>query len=252
MAQGWALSSSHHTLTTYIRLSGAVKVKHFSRFYAFFSSSFYKVSEQLWKKVIQLSLCFMDAQQPIRIQVDDGTRKKNGRQINGASFYRNGAGSARQEYRTLWGLNWVWVSMSVPLKKWPGHTFTIRLGLRLYLKKSVAQALGQAYKTRSQLAREMVDLLAATLDGRLLMVSADGDYSTKEFLRQLPANVQVTVRFPVDANLYELPPAKEKGKRGPKHKKGALIGCPKALATQKQGWVAHPSDANRGVIQYYL
>lgn len=47
LAQGWSLSSSQHTITTYLRLSGAVKFKHFSRFYAFFSSAFFTVTDQL-------------------------------------------------------------------------------------------------------------------------------------------------------------------------------------------------------------
>jgi hypothetical protein len=81
LAQGWSLSSSQHTITTYLRLSGAVKFKHFSRFYAFFSSPFYKVTDQLWRKLILLSAAFIDTEELIRIQVDDGTRKKNGRHI---------------------------------------------------------------------------------------------------------------------------------------------------------------------------
>lgn len=130
LACGWSLSSSHHTITSRRGgMSGAVKYKHFSRFYYFFSSPFYKVMDKLWEKVILLSASFIDANEPIRVQVDDGTRKKNGRQIEGASYYRNGAGSARQEYRSLWGLNWVWATMSIPLKVWPGHFLSIPVGL---------------------------------------------------------------------------------------------------------------------------
>ena len=43
-----------------------------------------------------------------RCIVDDSTKKKAGRQIEGMGHYRNGAGTARQEYRTLRGLNFVW------------------------------------------------------------------------------------------------------------------------------------------------
>jgi hypothetical protein len=244
LAQGWSLSSSQHTITTYLRLSGAVKFKHFSRFYAFFSSPFYKVTDQLWEKLILLSASFFDTDELIRIQVDDGTRKKNGRQVEGASYYRNGAGSARQEYRSLWGLNWVWVTMSIPLKRWPTHFLTIPVGLKLYMKEPIAKALGQPYKSRSQLAREMVGLIADTLVDRPIMVSADGGYSTKEFLRKLPENVKVTGRFPISSNLYQLPAPKAKGTRGPKPKKGPLIGCAKTMASKKKGWIAHPTEAN--------
>lgn len=112
------------------------------------------------------------------IQVDDATRKKCGRCIEAASYYRNGAGTARQEYRSLWGLNWVWATLSVPLKQWPGYHLCIPVGLKLYLKKPVARQLKQPHYSCSALARQIVDQLAATLSERSLVVSADGGYAT--------------------------------------------------------------------------
>jgi hypothetical protein len=244
LSYGWSLSSTHHTITTYIRLSGGVKYKHFSCFYTFFSSPFYKVMDQLWLQVLLLSASFIDVDEPIRIQVDESTYKKCGRHIEGASNFRNGAGSARQEYRNLWGLNWVWATMRIPFKRWPGHGLCIPVGLKLYLKEDTAKDLKIRYKTRSQLAREIIDLIANTLEDYTIMVSADGGYSTKQFLRSLPCNVQVTGRFPISSSLYELPKSNPKGKRGPKLKKGELIGSIKTLATKKKGWVAHPAQAN--------
>ena len=47
------------------------------------------------------------ARNPVGLIIDDSTKKKAGRQIEGVGHYRNGAGSARQEYRTLRGLNFV-------------------------------------------------------------------------------------------------------------------------------------------------
>ncbi len=79
------------------------------------------------------------------------------------------------------------------------------------------------------------------------MVSADGGYSTKQFLRSLPDNVDVTGRFPVSSNFFELPVSKPKGKRGPKPKKGQLIGSAKTLITKKKGWIAHPTETNTWV-----
>jgi hypothetical protein len=245
LAYGWSLSSSHHTITTYLRLSGAVKYKHFSRYYYFFSAPFYKVIEQLWRVVILFVASFVDAEEIIRVQLDDSTRKKNGKKIEGASYYRNGAGSARQEYRSLWGLNWVWASMSIPLKCWPGHYLTIPIGLKLYLKETVALELGEDYQSRSLFARQIIDLIAQTLPDRQIRVSADGGYATKEFLRSLPANANVDVvgRFPISGKLYELPAARVKGKRGAPAKKGQLIGSPKNLAANEDVWVAHPQES---------
>lgn len=249
VAQGWSLSGSHHTITTYIRLSGGVQYKHFSRFYAFFSVAFYKVADDLWVALIRLSASLIDPDEPLYVQVDDATRKKNGRCIEGASYYRNGAGTARQEYRSLWGLNWVWTTLSLPLKQWAGYRLCIPIGLKLYLKKPVAKELKQPYYSRSALARQIVDRLALTLPERSIIVSADGGYATKEFLRGLPGNVAVTGRFSVSSKLYQLPAARPKGKRGPKPKKGTLIGTAKTLLDEP-GWQPHPTQEHTWVKSY--
>ena len=249
LAQGWSLAGSQHTITTYLRLSGAVNYKHFSRFYAFYSASFYKVIDELWIALIRLSASLIAPNEPLYIQVDDATRKKCGRCIEGASYFRNGAGTARQEYRSLWGLNWIWVTLSVPLKHWPGYHLCIPVGLKLYLKKPVAQQLKQSYYSRSALARQLVDRLAVSLPGRSIVVSADGGYATKEFLRELPSKVVVTGRFSISSRLYQLPGPQPKGKRGPKPKKGALIGTAKTLLNEP-GWQPHPSQEHTWIKTY--
>lgn len=243
LARGWSLASSQHTITTYLRLSGAVNYKHFSCFYTFFSAPFYKVTDQLWATLIRLAAYYIDASEPLYIQVDDGTRKKNGRCIQGASYYRNGAGTARQEYRSLWGLNWVWATLSIPLKQWPGHHLCIPTGLKLYLKKPIAQQLKQSYYSRSELARQIIDRLAAALSERCFIVSADGGYATKTFLQKLPGNVVVTSRFPIASKLYHRPAPRPKNKRGPKSKKGALIGTAKTLLDEPD-WQPHPNQTH--------
>jgi len=47
-------------------------------------------------------------------RLDEATMKKTGRPIQGAAHYRHGAGTARQAYRTLWGINLVWAIMRIP------------------------------------------------------------------------------------------------------------------------------------------
>src|SRR5918912_1367475 len=95
-----------------------------------------------------------------------GMWKKAGHHIEGLARYRNGAGSARQEYRTLRGLNFVLGVMHMPLTRWPGHSLSIPIGLELYLKESQAHQLHVPYRSRSQLARYILDCLAEQLPGR--------------------------------------------------------------------------------------
>jgi hypothetical protein len=243
LAYGWALASGRQTITTYLWGSGAAQVKHFSRYYAFFGQALYHRRYALWARVIRCGASLVPDGAVIHVRLDDATMKKTGRHIQGAAHYRNGAGTARQEYRTLWGINLVWAIMRIPLRRWPGHHLSLPIGLELYLKEPLATTLKLPYHSRSALARRLVDHVAATLPTRAICVATDGGYATQAFLRALPSNVDVVGRFLLTAKLYHPPPPRVKGQRGAPRKKGPLIGSPKTLATPSPAWQPHPQEA---------
>lgn len=243
LACGWALATDRHTITTYMWLTGATAVKHFSRFYVFLGCPLYQQRWHLWRAVIRLAIQFVPPGEVIRVSFDDTTKKKAGPQIEGLARYRNGAGSARQEYRTLRGLNFVLGVMHIPLTRWPGHSLHVPVGLELYLKEPQALQLHMPYRSRSQLARDILDFLAEQVPGRPIQSLADGGYATKDYVRRLPKAVQIVGRFPISAKLYEVPPPPPPKRRGAPRKKGALLGSPKTLAQTATGWVSHPSEA---------
>lgn len=242
LACGWALASDRHTITTYLWLTGATAVKHFSRFYVFLGGPLYQKRWHLWGAVIRLAAQVVPESAVIRVSFDDTTKKKAGRHIEGLDRYRNGAGSARQEYRTLRGLNFVLGVMHLPLKRWPGHSLSIPVGLELYLKKPQAHKLNVPYRSRSQLARDILDFIAEQLPGRPIRSLADGGYATKDSVRQWPAAADVVGRLPIRAKLYRLPPKRPATRRGAPRKKGALLGSPKTLAQTCKGWAPHPRE----------
>jgi hypothetical protein len=247
LAGGWVLASDRHTITTYLWLTGATPVKHFSRFYIFLGGALYQARWQLWARILRLAAEWVPPAEPIVIECDDSTKKKAGRQIAGVARYRNGAGSARQEYRTLRGLNFVWGIMRVPLPWWPGHGLSVPIGLSLYLKEAPARKLHLPYRSRSALAREIVDFVAAQLPGRRIRGLADGGYATKESLRGLPAAVHVVSRLLLTGKLYDLPQPPAGPRRGCPPQKGPLLGSPKMLARNRHGWQPHPTEAGATV-----
>jgi hypothetical protein len=242
LACGWALTTDRHTITTYLWLTGASAVKHFSRFYVFLGCPLYCQRWRLWGAIIRLAAQFIPEGEVIQVLFDDTTKKKAGSHIEGLDRYRNGAGSARQEHRTLRGLNFVVASIRIPLKRWPGHYLSVPVGLELYLKQDQANKLSVPYRSRSQLARDILDFIAEQLPTRQLRSLADGGYSTKDYLRQLPGTVHAVGRLPISAKLYELPPMPIKKRRGAPRKKGEVIGAPKTLAHTPNGWSPHPTE----------
>jgi hypothetical protein len=85
------------------------------------------------------------------------------------------------------------------------------------------------------------------LPGRPLRVLADGGYATKEFLRDLPPNVDVVSRMLVTGTLYELPKPPRRSQRGRRPTKGKRIGSATTLARKRLGWQEHPTEAGAQV-----
>jgi hypothetical protein len=244
LAYGWAVASGERqTITSYLWLTGATTVKHFSCFYPFLGGALYQARWQLWARILRCAAQWVPAEAPILLIVDDSTKKKAGRQIEGVGHYRNGAGSARQEYRTLRGLNFVWGIMRVPLSCWSGQWVSVPIGLSLYLKENQAQQLNVPYQSRSALAREIIDFVAAQLPARPIRVLSDGGYTTKDYLHQLPDTVHVVGRMLITGKLYAPPPQPRGPRRGCPPKKGPVLGSPKTLARKRSGWQPHPTEA---------
>jgi DDE superfamily endonuclease len=246
-ACGWALTTGRHTLTTSLWLTGAAAVKHFSRFYVFLGGPFYRARGRVWACIIRHAAQLVPADRPIGIEFDDTPKKKSGPHSEGGARDRHAAGSARQEYRTLWGLNFVPGVMRVPRRLWPGHAVTMPIGLELYLKEEQARQRHLPYRPRSRLARSILDGVVAQLPGRPSRALADGGDATKDFLRDLPASGEGISRFLISGKLYALPTPPTSPRRGPRPRKGPRLGSPKPFLQHGEGWRPHPTRYRLGV-----
>jgi len=178
LASGWAVAGGERqTSTTDLWLTGATSVKHFSCYSPFLGGVLYQARWPLWAPLIRCAARWGPEDTPMERRVEDSTKKKAGRQSEGGGHYRNGAGTARQEYRPLRGLNCGWGQMRVPAPGWPGKQVSVPLGLSLYLKAEQARKRHVPSQTRRALARESVDCVAAELPPRRIRVLGDGGYA---------------------------------------------------------------------------
>lgn len=226
-------------------------MKHFTRFYVFFGAPCYQQLDLLFERVITAAARHVPDDEPIRVRFDETTCKKTGRKIEGTSTYRNGAGTARQEYRTLFGLNFVLGEMRIRLSRWKEHFVSVPIGLKLYLKSEKAEELGRPYRKRSDLAHEMLERVCRLVGPERTVLSVqDGNYSTKAFLQDLPENAKVVGRLYLDSPLYGRPEPREPGQPGPEPKKGPRLGNPKELAeaASPDDWQTHPQDETAEVL----
>jgi len=148
LALGFVFSSVRHTVANYLSRSGACLACHYARFYAFLGGPFsgrWAVSGER-RSDRQLGRF----QRPIRVWVDETVCKKSGEKIEPADTYRNGAGTARQEWRTLYGVCFVLGKMLVRLPGWSEKPVSVPISLEVHLKEK-AEELGKKYVRRSRL-----------------------------------------------------------------------------------------------------
>ncbi|MFN0101988.1 MAG: transposase, partial [Bryobacteraceae bacterium] len=240
------LRSGRRSLTRLIQSAQLGRFKHFCSFHRFFSQARWNLDE-VGHCVFQLLLPFCPA--ILTGAVDDTLARKSGRHIWGAGMHHDPLRSTQRRPSFSFGHNWVVLSLQVPLPVLPGKAWAMPILVRLYRKrknskrapgrdgkpeeKQTGQATDTQYRTRPQLALEMIQVVARWLGPRKLRVLGDSESAGGSISRHLPANVELISRMTMKAALYELPPLPAGG-RGRRRKKGARLSNPLQMAQDKR------------------
>lgn len=99
-------------------------------------------------------------------------------------------------------------------------------------RKQTGQATAKQYRTRPELALEMIQIVATWIPQRTLRVLGDSEYAGQSISRRLPAHVKLISRMNMKAALYELP--QNVAKRGRRRKKGNRLPSPLQMAQDKK------------------
>ncbi|MCA1701546.1 MAG: transposase, partial [Actinobacteria bacterium] len=159
----------------------------------------------------------------VLLAVDDSLLKRLGRRVFGSHWHHDATANS-DKVTVAWGNNWVVVGIVVRLG-FLDRAVCLPVLFRLWRPKRKQIAKGKPDPERPskpQLAREMVDLLAARLTGRTIHTVGDAAYATSA-ARGLPASVTVTSRLRSNAALFARKPPRT-GKRGQPRKWGKRLG----------------------------
>jgi hypothetical protein len=247
IAAGWLLGQGRRTVTHVLLAGDGLSRKTFSCYHRFFSQARWSVDE-IGRILLRPVLKFVPRDAPIVVAVDDTLNRKTGKRIWAAGMHHDPLRSTARRAVFSFGHNWVVLSVQLRLPFASGKTWSLPILMRLYRRKlkkrkpgrprGERKAIGQAtpaeYRTRPQLAREMIALLASWLPDRTIHVVGDSEYAGKSISRHLPRNVHLTSRMVMNAALYELPPKRRQGQRGAPRKKGKRLGSPAELAKSRR------------------
>lgn len=253
LVYGWVLSGNRGRISSAIQAAGELAPKHFSVYYRFLSRAVW-AADNLGLALLPLVLRYVP-EGAIKAIVDDTLTRKSGKNIWGANVHHDPLQWLSNA--VSFGHNWVVLSIviRVPLVVRP---VAVPLFCRLYRskkvrtgkdvhgkveRKSTGEAANSDYRTRPQLAMEMVNLLRKALpEERELHLLGDSAYGGKSITKHLPKGVHVTSRMCMTAALFKEPPARKKGQRGRARKKGDRLPSPKEMTGSKSKWKKAEAD----------
>jgi len=227
---GW-LFSRRRTVTNMILAADAVGTKHHSAFHRLFASAAWS-RDDLGLAVFALILRWLP-KGPILLAVDDTLARKRGRKVYGVGMHHDPLISSRKTALKSWGHSWVILGVILKLPFCQDKFFCLPILFRLYVSKQTVAKKGGWYRTRPELALELLYILCRRHEGRRFHVVGDSAYGGQSVLSDLPRNCDLTSRLPMDARLYEAAGQRTAGTNGRPRRRGRRLPTPQEMLTPR-------------------
>jgi hypothetical protein len=131
-----------------------------------------------------------------------------------------------------WGHVWVVLSIVVRVPRWK-KVFALPVLVRLYRAEKVCKKEKRRFRKKTELAAELIAVLAAAFPERQFRVVADAAYANASIIKKLPPNVHFIGRSRLDAALYAAP---RRQRMGRPRVKGDRVPSPGNRARSSRGW----------------
>ena len=228
---GWVFAQ-RRTITGIIVAAGVAGHLHHSIVHRFFARAQWSL-DALGLAVLNLIERWVDADATVLLALDDTLARKRGRKTFGVGMHHDPLISSRGKALVNWGHDWVILGVVVRLPLGERRCFCLPILFRLYLNKQAAAKARRTYRTRPELALQMLHMLCESHKTRAFHVVADSAYGGQSVLTHLPANCDLTSRLLLDARLYEPAPPRRPGQRGRPRKRGRRLPTPRQMLEQR-------------------
>ena len=232
---GW-IFAPRRTVTGMIVAAGVAGQRHHAVFHRVFSAARWSLDHLGLLVFVLLTALLPEG--TVHLTLDDTGAHKRGLKVYGAGMNHDPQLSTRKKPVLTWGHNWVVLAVIVRLPCCPGRVFSLPILVRLYVNHDAAARAKRAYRTRPELAVELLHLLCNAHPKLHFHLFADSSYSGESVLGHLPVNCDLTSRLPMNARLYEAPAPRKPGTAGRPRKRGARLPTPAQMLARRARRVA--------------
>lgn len=245
IALGWVLHRGPATVTAIFRTLGDTADRHWTVYEKFFYRAAWGLStlcavllQRVVYPLLREAAQGQASQVVADLALDDTTAGRSGRHVAHAGWFKDASATGPGHQGTVihWAHNWLVGAITLRLPAWPLLRWVLPVLFTLYRKRTDCDR-EHPFRTRQQLAGQMIRQAVEALPKVRWRVVADGQYASRDVVRALPENVNLVSRIRRDAAIYALPKARRRGQRGQPAKKGPRLPTPRQLAARRKvGW----------------
>lgn len=255
LVTGWLHCLGRRTVTAVALASGALSHRHISVFHRFFTRARWTL-DALGQVVFTLALAWIPADQPLFVLLDDTLARKGGKCISLGSMHHDPLLSSARKPFFSFGHVWVILALWVPLPLGEARGFALPVLFRLYRSskrggqrdaaahptvgkrqaKAAEAAASGDQRTKLELARALIQVIAGWAGARTVYVVGDSLYAGRTVLEQRPPTVHIISRLRMDAALWTPPAPRRPGQKGRSRRRGTRLPAPQELAKTRRHW----------------
>lgn len=225
MVVAWIVCLGRRTISRVWQTTGCAGDSDHSKAYRLFNQALWNWDDVARIFLVEL-LCDLLPGSSVWLVVDDTLCHKRGAKVAFGGIFLDAVLSSRKHKIFRFGVNWVTLGVVVQLPFRKDRFFCVNLLWRVYSKKTK----GLPHQTKSQLARQMIELVATWLPERTVYVVADSAYMGKHLLKGLPQHVKAIGPVHPKASLTQPLPPDYEGRC----KKGAPLPSPTQMLNDPQ------------------
>lgn len=226
---GWVFAP-RRTVTNMLLAARVAGEQHHAAFHRFFSRANWS-RDALSLAVFRLIVSCLGP--VVHLAIDDTLAHKRGTKIFGVGMHHDAQLSSRGMAVMNLGHCWVVLCVIVTFPLWPDRPFSLPILFRLYLNKKAAKKARRLYRTKPELAVEMLQILCRHRPDTRFHAVADSAYGGQSVLGCLPKNCDLTSRLRLDARLHEAAPERRPGTKGRPRRRGAQLPTPEQMLDER-------------------
>ncbi len=219
---GAILAPGKRTVSAVLRVMGLSEEAQFQNYHRVLNRAKWSSLQASRILLGLLVASFVSAGAPLVVAADETLERRKGVKLKQKGCFRDAVLSSQKHKVTSFGLRWVSMMLLVT-PPWSSRVWALPFLTVLAPSASTNHANAQRHKSSLDWIGQMIRLVRHWLPDRALVLVVDGGLvAVKLGLRcaHFARPVTYVSRLPLNAGLYDPPPAAPPGKRGRKAKKG--------------------------------